>query len=60
MIISYVEEMNKRKRLMTQPCRSMYVGLCEDYKKLSDRVIPFDMRPSVCDRIIEAIKGFEI
>ena len=32
---------------------------CSDYFKLSDADFPFHMRPSVCDRIIEAIKSYE-
>jgi len=32
------------------------IGFCADYFKLSDAYFPFHMRPSVCDRIIEAIR----
>lgn len=32
---------------------------CYDYFKLSDEDFPFHMRPSVCDKIINAIKSFE-
>lgn len=32
---------------------------CYEYFKLSDVDFPYDMRPSVCDRIIEAIESYE-
>lgn len=35
------------------------IRYCDDYFKLSDPEFPFHMRPSVCDKIIEAIKSFE-
>lgn len=35
------------------------ITFCEDYFKLSDANFPFHMRPSVCDKIIEAIKSFK-
>lgn len=32
---------------------------CEDYFKLADPEFPFLMRPSICDKIIKAIKSFK-
>ena len=32
---------------------------CEEYFKLADIHYPLHMRPSVCDRIIEAIKSYK-
>ena len=36
-----------------------FSSFCDDYFKLVDDNFPFNMRPSICDKIIEAIKSFE-